>query len=136
MKVKDLIRQLTEFDMEKEVRISVDYEHEDVIGGKCKGYSFPIERIELFAGGVDILFPADMVDHIAKASTIKNLKELKEEIIEEHNHKLSDDNAGLERVIWDFIDPRIEELEGNECDNDNDCEHCDWVECPVRRDKK
>jgi len=36
MKVKDLIRQLTEFDMEKEVHISVNYEHEDVICGTCK----------------------------------------------------------------------------------------------------
>lgn len=66
MKVKDLIRQLTEFDMEKEVFISVDYEHEDVVGGKCKGYSFPIEGIELFGGGVDILFPADRIDYILK----------------------------------------------------------------------
>jgi hypothetical protein len=21
-------------------------------------------------------------------------------------------------------------LKGNKCDNDHDCEHCDWVECP------
>ena len=34
--------------------------------------------------------------------------------IEEHNRKyLSDDNAGLERAIWDFIEPRISELKGD-----------------------
>ena len=24
----------------------------------------------------------------------------------------------------------IVELKGNKCDNNHDCEHCDWVECP------
>lgn len=128
MKVKDLIRQLTEFDMEKDVRISVDYEHEDVIGGKCKGYSFPIERIELFAGGVDILFPSDMVDHIIKASVIKNLKEIKIELNDPKT--ISDDFYDRLNYAEDVIDDRISELEAYECDNDHDCEHCDWVECP------
>lgn len=128
MKVKDLIRQLTEFDMEKEVHISVDYEHEDVIGGKCKGYSFPIERIELFAGGVDILFPADMVDHMAKASVIKNLEEIKIELNDPKS--ISDDFYDGLNYAEDVIDDRISELKAYECDNDHDCEHCDWVECP------
>ena len=128
MKVKDLIRQLTEFDMEKEVRISVDYEHEDVIGGKCKGYSFPIERIELFAGGVDILFPADMVDHMTKASVIKNLEEIKIELNDPKS--ISDDFYDGLNYAEDVIDDRISELKAYKCDNDHDCEHCYWVECP------
>lgn len=103
MKVKDLIRQLTEFDMEKEVCISVDYEHEDVIGGKCKGYSFPIERIELFAGGVDILFPSDMADHMVKASTIKELEKIKAVIRF---------NGLYNEQIEDLIDMEIKEWKG------------------------
>lgn len=43
---------------------------------------------------------------------IAELEKIKAEI-EEHNRKyLSDDNAGLERAIWDFIEPHISELKG------------------------
>lgn len=43
---------------------------------------------------------------------IEELEQIKSEI-EEHNRKyLSDDNAGLERAIWEFIEPRISELKG------------------------
>lgn len=43
---------------------------------------------------------------------IAKLEKIKAEI-EEHNRKyLSDDNAGLERAIWDFIEPHISKLKG------------------------
>ena len=45
---------------------------------------------------------------------IEELVKIKAEI-EEHNRKyLSDDNAGLERAIWDFIEPHISELKGEQ----------------------
>ena len=43
---------------------------------------------------------------------IEELEQIKAEIEEHNRHYLSDDNAGLERAIWDFIDPRISELKG------------------------
>ena len=105
MKVKDLIKQLTEFDMEKEVRISVNYEHED-----CNGYSFPIEGIETFAGGVDILFHEEMVDKMAKASTIKKLEEIKVKI-SNPNSIGGDFYDGLYHAE-DIVDDCISELRG------------------------
>lgn len=58
----------------------------------------PIIKIGAFLDGVD--------------RGIAELEELKAEI-EEHNRKyLSDDNAGLERAIWDFIEPHISKLKG------------------------
>jgi len=43
---------------------------------------------------------------------VAELEKIKTEI-EEHNRKyLSDDNAGLERAIYDFIEPHISELKG------------------------
>lgn len=48
----------------------------------------------------------------ARKDTIRELETIKAEI-EEHNRKyLSDDNAGLERAIWDFIEPHINKLKG------------------------
>jgi len=29
-----------------------------------------------------------------------------------------------------FLAELKEETDGDKCDNDHDCEHCDWVECP------
>ena len=54
------------------------------------------------------------------ADAIKNGIPLEEELekikaeIEEHNRNyISDDNAGLERAIYDFIEPHIAELKGD-----------------------
>ena len=45
---------------------------------------------------------------------VEELEKIKAEI-EEHNRKyLSDDNAGLERAIYDFIEPHISELKGEQ----------------------
>ena len=33
-------------------------------------------------------------------------------------------------IALEIIDKHISELKGDKCDNDHDCEHCDWVECP------
>ena len=110
MKVKDLIRQLTEFDMEKEVHISVNYEHEDVICGTCNGYSFPIEGIEPFAGGVDILFSEEMVDKMAKASTIKKLEEIKEKI--NNPNSIGDDFYDGLYHAEDIVDECLSKLKG------------------------
>lgn len=47
-------------------------------------------------------------------SIVKELEKIKAEI-EEHNRKyLSEDNAGLERAIYDFIEPHITELKGEQ----------------------
>ena len=44
---------------------------------------------------------------------VEELKKIKEEILEHNKNYVSDDNAGLERAIWDFIEPRISELKGD-----------------------
>lgn len=63
-----------------------------------------------------------------KETFIAELEKIKAEIAESFSSSVAD-------CIY-IIDNRISELKGNECDNDHDCEHCDWVECPVRRDKE
>ena len=30
----------------------------------------------------------------------------------------------------------LSELKRDKCDNDHDCEHCDWVECPLDKENK
>lgn len=47
-----------------------------------------------------------------KADTIAELEKVKAEILEHNRRYLSDDNAGLERAIWEFIEPHIAELKG------------------------
>lgn len=54
----------------------------------------------------------EFVEKQKREFAIAELEKIKADI-EEHNRKyLSDDNAGLERAIWDFIEPRISELKG------------------------
>lgn len=40
------------------------------------------------------------------------LEKIKAEIEEHNRNYISDDNAGLERAIYDFIEPHIAELKG------------------------
>ena len=43
---------------------------------------------------------------------IEELEKIKAEIEEHNRNYVSDDNAGLERAIYDFIEPHIAELKG------------------------
>lgn len=43
---------------------------------------------------------------------VEELEKIKAEILEHNRKYLSDDNAGLERAIYDFIEPHISELKG------------------------
>lgn len=61
-------------------------------------------------------------------STIEELKKIKAEIEE----------VCLLRGIDQIVD-NIKEMNERlriECDNDHDCEHCDWVECPLDKENK
>lgn len=53
-----------------------------------------------------------LMDDYVKHSKIELLEEIKAEIVEHNKNYVSDDNAGLERAIYDFIEPHIAELKG------------------------
>lgn len=36
----------------------------------------------------------------------------------------------------EILEKHISELKGDKCDNNHDCEHCDWVECPLDKENK
>lgn len=49
------------------------------------------------------------------------------------NKSALEDNVSVSREyqnFWERIDKYIAELKEDKCNNDHDCEHCDWVECP------
>ena len=62
---------------------------------------------------------------------IKELENLKSEILS--NWFIAEDdyysNLIANSILLRF-DKHISELKGDKCDNNHDCEHCDWVECP------
>lgn len=41
-----------------------------------------------------------------------------------------------EVVECDIDTSVLSELKGDKCDNNHDCEHCDWVECPLDKENK
>ena len=60
---------------------------------------------------------------IAELEKIKSLTQVMKE-----NSKFYD-NQPFD-LFLSLLDSRIADLKGNKCDNDHDCEYCDWVECP------
>lgn len=65
---------------------------------------------------------------------IKELEKIKTEFDKEIEIKKKQDYSrdffiGICDCLM-LIEFRIAELKGDKCDNDHDCEHCDWVECP------
>lgn len=72
---------------------------------------------------VDMALVADAIKSLGQEqSTIAELEKIKAEIAESFSSSVAD-------CIY-IIDNRISYLKGDKCDNDHDCEHCDWVECP------
>ena len=61
---------------------------------------------------------------------VKELEKIKDEILEHNRRYLSDDNAGLERAIWEFIEPHIEELKGEEKTGKWEADWSISCECP------
>ena len=49
-----------------------------------------------------------------REGVIEELKKIKAEIEEHNRNYISDDNAGLERAIYDFIEPHISKLKGEQ----------------------
>lgn len=47
-------------------------------------------------------------------AVIEELEKIKAEIKEHNRNYISDDNAGLERAIYDFIEPHISKLKGEQ----------------------
>jgi len=76
----------------------------------------------------------ERMQEFAKGALIAKLEMIKAEI-----GRIETEEGGdfLERPAIDIIyeaqkilDKHISELKGDKCDNNHDCEHCDWVECP------
>jgi len=62
---------------------------------------------------------------------VKILEKIKEEIqglIDFEESCCGNTTLGYECL--GIINDRISELKEDKCDNNHDCEHCDWVECP------
>lgn len=55
---------------------------------------------------------------------IEELEEIKAEIEADSENRTSEEQIGMEYAT-EIIDNHI-----NKADCDNDCEHCEWVECP------
>jgi hypothetical protein len=58
------------------------------------------------------------------------------------NLKIIQEEWGCEVLnVFESADKRYytivyRDFRGTECDNDYDCEHCDWVECPIENEGK
>ena len=66
MKIRTLIQELVNYDMNCDIVIDVDKEHYDEYGKLCKGYLFDISSIEIFGSMITLKFDIDDLDNLFK----------------------------------------------------------------------